>query len=568
MKIKQTKIVFPFLFIALMFFGAKTASASNAPVIFYTDITSGPNTGGENNNGAVVSIFGKNFGSGLDNIQVYIGNNQVARKVYLGPSLGRTDIQQLAVQIGPSVNSGNIKVVVNGEESNTGLNFTVRSGNIYFVAPAGDDAAAGSYTAPWEHLDVAKSRLYPGDILYALDGLECFTQDRYSSSDECLRITTSGGSARDGTEANPIAMIVYPGETAQIGCTDEGCPKKAISGYLDWWTIAGFTMRSLAGGRGAAISYSDYLNAMEGSRLVNNNLRGAYYSIGTFSNSNMFVLGNNMIGSVTGNSIFYFSGSSKYPSDYIEIGWNLAHDCIGDDGYPIKFFYAPPSGPITPDALPVDKITIHDNAIYTTDRAPILLGGNDWGDNDWLYDIKVYNNIIYDFRGGAGEGAIRYSNTSGDLEVHMNVETYNNTIILDADSSRSCFEVNGGNILTFKNNLCVMGNTAISYFARIENVQTSIAMDHNGYYGGISIPAYDANPISGNPLFINANLHDYRLMSNSPYVNTGVSAGITRDYNGLSRPQGSGYDIGAFEYDENTPIDTIAPSAPGGLSVR
>ncbi len=39
---------------------------NGAPLILYTDITSGPNTGGENNKGIYLSIFGKNFGgSGL-----------------------------------------------------------------------------------------------------------------------------------------------------------------------------------------------------------------------------------------------------------------------------------------------------------------------------------------------------------------------------------------------------------------------------------------------------------------------------------------------------------------------
>ena len=34
-----------------------------APVIFYSDLESGPKTGGENNKGAYVTVFGKNFGA-------------------------------------------------------------------------------------------------------------------------------------------------------------------------------------------------------------------------------------------------------------------------------------------------------------------------------------------------------------------------------------------------------------------------------------------------------------------------------------------------------------------------
>ena len=37
--------------------------AQTVPHIFYSDLESGPNTGGENNSGAYVTVFGKNFGA-------------------------------------------------------------------------------------------------------------------------------------------------------------------------------------------------------------------------------------------------------------------------------------------------------------------------------------------------------------------------------------------------------------------------------------------------------------------------------------------------------------------------
>jgi subtilase family serine protease len=36
---------------------------AQAPVLFFSDITSGPNTGGENGNGAYVTIYGNYLGS-------------------------------------------------------------------------------------------------------------------------------------------------------------------------------------------------------------------------------------------------------------------------------------------------------------------------------------------------------------------------------------------------------------------------------------------------------------------------------------------------------------------------
>ena len=36
---------------------------SSTPRLFYSDLESGPNTGGQNNNGAFVTLWGKGFGS-------------------------------------------------------------------------------------------------------------------------------------------------------------------------------------------------------------------------------------------------------------------------------------------------------------------------------------------------------------------------------------------------------------------------------------------------------------------------------------------------------------------------
>src|SRR5437899_5723065 len=78
-------------------------AAQTQPLVLYTDLLSGPNSGGENNHGAYLSIFGKNLGSpsGLGTVtKVFIGGAEVANYRYMGPSMGRSDIQQLTVQIG------------------------------------------------------------------------------------------------------------------------------------------------------------------------------------------------------------------------------------------------------------------------------------------------------------------------------------------------------------------------------------------------------------------------------------------------------------------------------------
>jgi len=68
-------------------------------------------------------------------------------------------------------------------------------------------------------------------------------------------------------------------------------------------------------------------------------------------------------------------------------------------------------------------------------------------------------------------------------------------------------------------------------------------IDQTGYAGTIS------NSINQNPLFTDATNRDYSLQASSPCIDAGTSSGApSTDIAGISRPVGSGYDMGAYEY--------------------
>lgn len=67
------------------------------------------------------------------------------------------------------------------------------------------------------------------------------------------------------------------------------------------------------------------------------------------------------------------------------------------------------------------------------------------------------------------------------------------------------------------------------------------------------------NLTNTNPLFVDESSSppDFQLQSSSPCIDAGKTiAGITEDYAGTSRPQGSAYDIGAYEYVDTGPSFT------------
>src|ERR1043165_2371379 len=97
------------------------------PRIFFSDLESGPNTGGQSNNGVWVTIWGKGFGATQGTSTVTIGGGAAASYPLWSDS-------KIIFQLGFAAKTGSIVVNVPGAGASNGLPFTVRAGNIFFVA--------------------------------------------------------------------------------------------------------------------------------------------------------------------------------------------------------------------------------------------------------------------------------------------------------------------------------------------------------------------------------------------------------------------------------------------------
>ena len=82
----------------------------------------------------------------------------------------------------------------------TPLQANADSGALYVVSPYGDDAAAGSFDAPWATLAHAASRIQPGDTVFVRGGT-------YRPTERITFRDLAAGDAR-------TRIIGYPGETA------------------------------------------------------------------------------------------------------------------------------------------------------------------------------------------------------------------------------------------------------------------------------------------------------------------------------------------------------------------
>ena len=175
-------------------------------------------------------------------------------------------------------------------------------------------------------------------------------------------------------------------------------------------------------------------------------------------------------------------------------------------------------------------------------------------------------------------GALCINGTSGALGVVTAINcTFTGNTLLTGGAGGVIYtskpSSNGSTVFTITNSiLWGNGGSAIVRSGTTQPLPTVsyTDMDQTGYAGTIS------NSINSNPLFVGSS--DYHLQGTSPCKDTGTSSGApSEDIEGTSRPQGAGYDMGAYERcgtvyyrdaDSDTygdaAITTLACSAPAG----
>jgi parallel beta-helix repeat protein len=99
-------------------------------------------------------------------------------------------------------------------------------------------------------------------------------------------------------------------------------------------------------------------------------------------------------------------------------------------------------------------------------------------------------------------------------------------------------------------------------------VQNNIVYGNGG--GGIldqGSATVKTNNLETNPSFVSPGAFDFRLQSSSPAIDAGMTlSAVSQDFSLVRRPQGSAYDIGAYEFSSNQA--SAAPAPPTNLMVR
>jgi len=510
-------------------------AVAQAPSIFFSDLTSGPNTGGEGN-GSIVTLYGKRFGATQGGSTVTVGSGTVATyKLW-------TDTK-IAVAIGSAATTGNIVVHTSAGDSNP-MPFTVRSGNIFFVSTSGNDGNTGSFGAPWRTIVRAKNSIAAGDIAYIMNGVSQTTVDDHGAA---LDVASAGAPGR------PKALLAYPGAVVTIG--DVNGPEFAIrtpaisGGPFSFWTIAGFILR----GNNQAI---DLVN-MSNWRIVANDMscpkgNGPAGCFATETSNNLAVLGNNVHDSgAVGSQKVYHSIYFSTDSNHIEVAWNVVannNSCRG-----IQFHSTGGNNQF--------DLIVHDNLIH----GQVCDGINFATIDPSKGPVQAYNNVIYHVGVGPDppDGESNYTCiyspglTNAGQVGSGTAEVFNNTLYdcgsQNADpSAAGAISVQAGSPnFRLRNNIVVAkSGTGETYFPTGPHGQdfSLLSGSNNLFFGAGSAPAPFTASVNADPLFVSVSTPDFHLRATSPAIGKGVNTGLLStpaDFDGVFR--GPGFDIGAFQ---------------------
>ncbi len=149
--------------------------------------------------------------------------------------------------------------------------------------------------------------------------------------------------------------------------------------------------------------------------------------------------------------------------------------------------------------------------------------------------LYIYNNILYNI--GIDNGiAISYSSAPQNLELRNNIIHKD-----DAGGSSKALIATGLQGITLSNNLYFLTN-GVPLIQSGSTTYASLAAF------AAAFPGQESGSLEADPSWISppSNFH---LQSGSPAIDAGFNVGLTvpNDFDGVSRPQGAGYDIGPYE---------------------
>ena len=423
---------------------------------------------------------------------------------------------------------------------------------VYYVSTTGSDSNPGTESLPWRTIQKAADTLSAGETVYIKAGT-------YS---ERIIPKNSGTPGNYITyQAYPEDIVVIDGDGVQMGWNHIGMVEINNKSYIKF---SGFKIED-SKGDAILVWHSDHI-IVERNYIYRSCSRGIIveYCNNIIVDGNEVELGHSWVGPSWPNG---YSGTGEdisiIATDVFEVKNNEVHHGY-KEGIDIQ--------------ASSSNGSVHHNNVHH--QGKVISGVGIYVDGGYYLNygypgtptinINIYQNIVHDIYGpglsigtemGGGvvggwieniifDNNISYNNVNGmaTLEVpgtrKLNIWFINNTSFNNSNSGFMCLDSQFENLI-LRNNI-LSGNGAQisnSYNQYLGN----FTADHNLINGYTQM--YGTDYVTGDPKFVDIASNDFHIQSGSPAIDKGsdqYAPGV--DYDGAIRPQGLGFDIGAYEY--------------------
>ncbi|MFZ1517971.1 MAG: discoidin domain-containing protein [Ignavibacteriaceae bacterium] len=185
-------------------------------------------------------------------------------------------------------------------------------------------------------------------------------------------------------------------------------------------------------------------------------------------------------------------------------------------------------------------------------------------------DHFIYNNVIVQFgdttADGNTGGKIYFKNSTlneGIAYVYGNTVYGSNGDFVNLNTSSSGSIIKNNIFWTFGR---IGGTLSTTSIVRVvlnsgTTISENLFYDMDNSMTNISNSGTNGTNYEANPLFINRSTLNFTLQSTSPAIDAGalLLSPFNYDILGVMRPIGAGYDIGAYEFNDNGVLDMIPP---------